>query len=1278
MFFKRIEMTGFKSFATKTLVEFMPGTTVIVGPNGCGKSNVLDSIRWVLGEQSAKSLRGGRMGDIIFNGSASLKALGYAQVSLTINNEQRLLPLDQSEIQITRRLFRTGESEYQLNKVNCRLKDITNLLLDTGIGTSAYSILEQGRVDQIINAKPPERRLIFEEAAGISKYKVRREEALRKLARTQDDLLRLHDIIAEVERSCNSLKRQAQKAARYKRLKERERDLEQRLLVRRAELLSGDYKKFKAIHREMEDKLQGLNARLAGLEAKSSEEQGRQQELQKTLQQGQSLHYALKADLEKSIHERDLARERMESARKRLDEIDRELASARDRATVLTATLEKLTEEANAQEETLRQKREELAALSRRYEEIRRSSDSASLRSGVLRGEISGLNQKKLQVENDERLAGHLIEKIQGEMETHASLMQDLARDVEDIGQKVESRRAAMQTVEQDLVSLTEQRRSLQAEIDLHKAERNDLQTRLDELTTRHHQVRSRLAALRELEEAFEGYYRGVKEVMVASQGNKLQGIVGVVSSLVGVKKEHEIAIEVALGGSVQDIVTVSVDDAKAAIEYLKRSNRGRATFLPLDFLEADVYDNSLRPLVKRPGVIGFARELVTYEPRIEIVVRHLFGTTLVVEHVDIAIDLKRQGHKTRFVTLDGEVVHPRGVMTGGSHQSRGLLSRVREIRQLEDEAKEVQTALEDIRAKLRATNDRLNVGVARTQELQQQTHEKELERGSVRKDLESLEGRLRERRNQLAQAEARSAQQRVERARHEDTIQKCKEGLVQITAAMETRQTELAQLESEIRQRQSEVEKVGQEVGEHRVDVTARGERLNALREKLQGLEFDLEQAREDQGLKAEERRELQEDIKVQTGRIEEAEGRIGELTGRVEVEERKCSLQNQEIETILVGLKRLDSEVHEAMRDRNEVDNEVREHQLRLTEIKAQLDYIERESQEKFALDVEHIRDEIKAREQADRADSAFSIGDEEEEDSPAAVAAKQIAAATPAPVAGEVAQEQGVEGEVANDGAAEATEAAEAGPRKPSLPKEYIDQDLTDPSVLRRLLGEVRDKISRLGNVNTTAIEEYEEKRKRFEYLTAQEKDLIEAKTSLETTIEQIDETCTKLFWDAFENIRQNFQDTFRRLFNGGRADLVLLEPQEGSDELEAGIDIVAQPPGKKLQSIMLMSGGEKAMTAVGLMFALFLHKPSPFCVLDEIDAPLDDANVGRFCDMLREFQKTTQFIVITHNKMTMSLADSIYGVTMQEPGVSKVVSVKFEEAAADRLLAGGVAG
>ncbi len=1255
MYFKRIEMTGFKSFATKTLVEFEPGNTIIVGPNGCGKSNVLDAVRWVLGEQSAKSLRGGRMGDVIFNGSASLKPLGYAQVTLTVSNEDRRIPLDQSEIQVSRRLFRSGESEYQINKKTCRLRDIVTLFLDTGIGMSAYSILEQGRVDQIINAKPAERREIFEEAAGISKYKTRREEALRKLARTQEDLIRLHDIIREVERSCNSLKRQAQKAARYKRLKERERDLEQRLLVRRSEILSADLKVHGAAHRELEDRLQAMNAQLAQLEARHAQEQEQHQDLQKALHQTQSLHFALRTDLERSIHERDLARERLETARKRLAEIDRETASARDRITVLAATLDKLGEEAKTQETDLQQRREALASLSRKFEETRRSSDSASLRAGELRGELSGLQQKILEVDNDRRLAMHLIEKLEGEQQVHEALVADLGVQVDEVERKTEVRRAELEAIERDLAERIEQRKTLQAEIEVQQNESSELEGRLDVLTVRHHQVSSRLAALRELEEAFEGYYRGVKEVMQASQNRKLAGIVGVVSSLIGVKKEHEIAIEVALGSQVQDIVTETVEEAKAAIEYLKRSGKGRATFLPLDFLEADVNDGALRALLSRPGVIGFARELVTYDDRLEVVARHLFGSTLVVEHVDVAVDLKRQGHRTRFVTLEGELVHPRGVLTGGSHQSRGLLSRTREIRQLELEVKQVESELTSFRQQLRATNDRLNVARARAAELQQQIHEKELERSSARKDLETLENTLRERRNQLAQAESRQAQQRAERARHEETVEACQKSAKKLSAGVEARKAELDRLEDDIRQRQAEAEELGQNVAERRIDVTARSERLTALNEKLQGLESEIEQAREDQALKTEEHKDLEEELQLQQERISESEGRIAELSRRAEEEEKKSSLQNQEIETLAVSLKNLEGRIQESLRDRNEVDNEVREHQLRLTELKAQLDYIERESQEKFDLDVEAIRGEIRAREQADRVESVVGSDDEEYEESD------------------EESDEESAETEEENRPVAAVVEMG-----KPSLPKEYEGQDLSDPGVLRRLLGEVRDKISRLGSVNTTAIEEYEEKRQRFEYLTAQDKDLTEAKTSLETTIEQIDDTCTKLFCDAFENIRQNFQDTFRRLFSGGRADLVLLEPQEGTDELEAGIDILAQPPGKKLQSITLMSGGEKAMTAVALMFALFLHKPSPFCILDEIDAPLDDANVSRFCDMLQEFSKTTQFIIITHNKLTMGLANSIYGVTMQEPGVSKVVSVKFEEAVADRLLAGDAAG
>jgi chromosome segregation protein len=1244
MFFKKLEAVGFKSFALKTAVEFLPGVTVVVGPNGCGKSNILDAIRWVLGEQSAKSLRGGRMGDVIFNGSSSLKALGYAQISVTLSNEQRILPLDQSEIQITRRLFRTGESEYQLNKVNCRLKDITELFLDTGAGTNAYSIMEQGRVDQIINAKPHERREIFEEAAGISKYKMRRDEALRKLSRTQDDLVRIRDIIIEVERSCNSLKRQAQKAARYRRLKERERDLEQRLLVRRAEQLQGDHKHLAAEYRTAEDHFHGLNAQLARLEAAQTERQEEHQELQKTYQQSQSLLFALRTELERATHDRDMARERLDTARKRLDEIARELASAQDRATVLTATLAALGREAQSHESALQQKREELARETKHYEELRRSTDSLHLAAGQLRTAVAALTQRRGEVENDERLAQRLIEKIQAEMETQAAEVAQRTREAEELTAEVERRAGRIAAIETRLKALEAEHQALEAEIAQQKAERNDLQTRLEELTRRHHEIRSRLAALRELEESYEGYFRGVKEVMTASQTGRLKGIIGVVSALIGVRKEHETAIEVALGSQVQDIVTVGVDEAKAAIEYLKKGNLGRATFLPLNFLEAELREDSLKGVIERPGVVGFARKLVTYEPRLETVVRYLLGTTVVVDELDVAIGLKRDGFRTRFVTLGGDLVHPQGVLTGGSHQSRGLLSRVREIRRLEVDFAAIEQESATMRAQLQATSDRLNVAHASAAELQQKIYETRIERNTAQKDLESATATLRDRRAQLAQAEARQAQQRAECGRHQDTLQRCAEAAGQLAGQLEGKQSELAELENSIRKQLETVETLGQSVAERRIEVSTLNERLTGLRDKILSLDSDLDRAREDLSGKTEEKSDLEEDLDVQSRRMSESETRIVELTRQVEEAEKKTSLHHQTLETQENDLKRLGAEIQELLRDRNAADNEVREMQLRLTEIKTQLNYLEQEASEKFNLEIQQIKQEITARECAGRIEAALPVAEDE------------------------AASETGESSE---------TE-AEAAEEKTAARSDSEEDDLTDPATLRRLLGETREKIVRLGSVNTTAIEEYEEKRQRLDYLTAQEKDLTEAKQSLESTIQSLDQTCTELFAETFEKVRCHFVETFRRLFNGGRADLVLQEPEPGSDHLEAGIEILAQPPGKKLGTMTLLSGGEKALTAVSLMFALFLHKPSPFCVLDEIDAPLDDTNVGRFCDMLRDFSKSTQFIIITHNKITMSLADSIYGVTMQEPGVSKLVSVKFEEAVADRLLSGQAAG
>lgn len=1248
MLIKRLEMTGFKSFATRTVVEFMPGVTVIVGPNGCGKSNVSDAIRWVLGEQSARSLRGGRMGDVIFSGSATLKPLGYAQVTLTLDNSDRRLPLDQTEIQITRRLFRDGESEYQLNRVNCRLKDIVTLFLDTGVGSDGYSLMEQGRVDQIINARPSERREIFEEAAGISKYKVRREEAIRKLSRTDDDLVRLRDILVDVERSCASLKRQAQKAARWRRLKERERDLDQRLVVRRADTLEADLARQEARTSALEDRLQQIVAAVATLEARQVESQERQSRLHRALHEAQALNLAVRGELERARADHQEAGERLEKARRRLAEIEQILDSVKKRATALVGAMQALSAEAAEREVTLRERRENLAELSRRFEETRRQSDSTALRAGELRGEISALEQRRLQAENERQMAARLLESLRGDMETLSQeierLTQAAREQAEEAGRRRQQRDAATET----LRALGEQRRALEAEISRHAAERNELQQRLDSLTERHHQTRSRLVALRELEQAFEGYFLGVKETLKAAQAGKLRGILGAVSSLLRVRKEHETAIEAALGAKVQDIVTERVEDARDAIEFLKRNGRGRATFLPLDFLEVDPPDERLRHLTGRPGVIGFARELVEYEPRLEKAVRHLFGSTLVVEQVDVAIALMREGRRARYVSLEGELIHPRGELTGGTIQTRGLLSRAREIRQLDTESRQIEVQLEELRNNLRETKDRLNESHARSAELQQKIHEADLEAGAARKDLEAAELALRERRAQLAQAEARLAQRRAESARHEEAIERCRNSATQMASQAEEAASRLQALESTLQKGREEVEALGAAVGEQRIEVAALTERQTATREKILSIEAELAQAREDQETRAEEERDLREDVELQQRRIADAEGRMAELSRRAERQDQAVSLKSQEIQTLEVEMRRLDQELQGARRDRNELENQTREAQVRLAEVRAQLAYLENETLERFGVSLAQTREELRARLEA--------------------------AGESPAPEIPELGEE-----EETPEGADAAAAGEAAASAEPAATRETAGEpDLNDPAVLRRLLAETREKITRLGSVNATAIEEYEEKSKRLEFLTAQSRDLTEAKKQLEDTIRGLDKTCVELFNETFEKIRQHFMEMFRRLFNGGRADLTLLEPEPGSDQLEAGIEILAQPPGKKLQSISLMSGGEKALTAVSLMFALFLHKPSPFCLLDEIDAPLDDANVGRFCDMLREFSGGTQFLIITHNKLSMSLADTIYGVTMQEPGISKLVSVKFEDAAVDRLLSNQIAG
>lgn len=1225
MFFKRMEMHGFKSFGHKIAVDFQEGVTIVVGPNGCGKSNVLDSIRWVLGETSAKSLRGAKMGDVIFRGASSLKPASFAQVNLIVDNSQRLLPLDQSEVMVTRRLFSNGDSEYMINKQKCRMRDVHELFMDTGLGADGYSVIEQGQIGMIVAAKPSERREIFEEAAGISRYKARREETVRKLVRTEEDLIRLFDIVAEVEKTTNSLYRQAKKAERHRKLTRRADRAKKRLIVLRHRLLSEKLHAAKEKTDAARNEFEAANTALAQAEARRAEASRQMEEYQKALQELQQEKYDLQNAVNREQRQVESANQALEAIAERAQLLDREITAQENRVTILADTIKALDIDLQRERAQMERDQAALEEKSARLETLRRENDQANSELSRLRAELESRRGKANKVTQDRRFSEQMVERLSAELAQDDEQMERLRTEAQEAAAEAQAARDSLSASTERLASYTEERATLEELLKQSEDKKGDLDRELDKVTKAYNQRASRLQALQELEDSYEGFFRGVQVVMKASQQGKLNGIYGVLTKSVTVPKEYEAALETAFGGSLQDIITYTEEDAREAIEFLKHKKQGRATFLPLSHLErlnGPLSINHLNPVMGRNGVIGLAKELIQYDPVIEPAIIRRLGSTLVVEELRTALDLQRQGVRNRYVSLDGQLADPSGVMSGGSHQSRGLLTRSREINELRREVEELDAQRRNLQERLSKENDRLSQSHARLAELQTLVHQEQMAEARHEKDLQSAEARDKDRRNTMASAEARLVQQRHDLAQHKERLDLCDQALEELNSEIARSEAALAEAEGQAGGRGSELETLAEEVSEARAAMSGLKERVNGLSGKLDELRRDQADGGGDQSNRREERAALDSKREKTIANRDRAEKILAQIVAERDAVEQRVNALVQENEEKIREARKGVAEIQQYQRDRNQKENALREVENQVTELKAQTEYLREEVREEFQFDtVEDLAASLDAPRE-EESDSIVSENDEEAE--------------------------------------------------TPEAEHHEEDEAIEDTAELRRLVNELQAKIQRIGPINETAIEEYKEIKERLDFLTKQRDDLIEAKDALQDTIEKLDETTTRLFHEAFEQIQENFQRNFRKLFNGGKGELHLVDDEKHP---EPGIEIWAQPPGKNIGgSINLMSGGEKAMTAICLMLSLFEFKPSPICILDEIDAPLDDVNCQRLSRALKEMAKGTQFLIITHNKITMGLADTIYGVTMQEPGISKVVSVKFDNIDESGLLEG----
>ena len=1187
MFFKRIEMTGFKSFATKTVVDFMPGVTVVVGPNGCGKSNVFDAVRWVLGEQSAKSLRGSKMGDVIFQGSATYKPMGCSQVNLVINNEDGRLPIDFTEVSITRRLYRSGESEYLLNKVPCRLRDIQELFLDTGVGTESYSVMEQGRVDEIVRAKPEERRLLFEEAAGISKYKARKAEALRKLEKTEHDLIRLADRIAECKTRTISLKRAAAKAERYKGLRDAADVIEKKLLAIDMRRVSADFEKIEKAFREAKDRLGALQAQASAVEARREElllkaEEADQLLRDLSIRKEDQRQYIADAAAE-IMRLRNLAENEQRRARDlleqiaendlRKDEISANLADTNAEEARLRLRLISLEAKQNIRRAEYERLRSDTETTRTKIRDLRKALEAGNNESQRLRNESTRL---KLLIEQ----SGAYIEEFGKQKTDHEARIAALSEDIERKREHLEARRAELKRLQESLsTSQTEGLAELRAR-DTLRAEHRKAEQQL-------HEARSRLNALERLAKDYEGYYRGVKSVMLAAAQHELDGVIGVVPELIqSIESAHDLAIEVALGNHTQDIVVRTDDDAKKAIGFLKSTRQGQATFLPLNVIDGREGGQDIEEILRGPGIIGLASRLVSYDRYIEKAVFNLLGRTIVTQDLDISMQLIRQGKRQRYVTLEGELTFPSGAMTGGSRQQSQIITRQREISDLGRQVEELAKLEKDFQQRIAKREQnmlRLDAECAKTREKVQDLR---VELGQIETELAGL----RESRDQLAalfqglRERADSSRMSCEQLTRE--MRTCSAALEEVETRARAQRDELGLMEEAVYERNAEVDQLGDHVSRNDQEITHLRARCAHLRENAGAFAGQRQNfARRATQLANDRERSFlsAKGYLQQAGRVEEEKAALEKEVAGIDDRRHAAAKTKEEAQ----NASHQESErAQKLVRELNEATNRHSETQETYVNAQATLRQLRQRAGERFNTTIETLLE---------------SAGQVEEN-------------------------------------------------------REQLVEELDS----------LMDDLNRMGpNLNLGALIEYQEENERYEFLTRQQTDLMQARDSLMETIATVDKTTRELFHEAFANIRRNFIEMYRALFGGGKADLVLQEVEDGDPLLDGGVDIIAQPPGKKLQNVSLLSGGEKALTAVSLMFAIFLYKPSPFCVMDEIDAPLDDVNVMRFREKLREFSKRTQFIIITHNKITMELADTIYGITMQETGVSNLVSVSFDQ-------------
>ena len=1181
MYLKRLEMQGFKSFADKTVLEFMPGITAVIGPNGSGKSNISDSIRWILGEQSMKSLRGTKTQDIIFAGTQSRKSLGFAEASLVFDNTDGTLPIEYSEVTVTRKIYRSGETGYYINKAPCRLKDVVELFMDTGIGRDGYSIIGQGKIDEILSNKSEDRRHIFEEAAGIVKYRSRKEETEKKLEQTKLNLLRINDILTEIEGNLEPLQMQADKAKKYLNLKEELKNIEVGLFIyniekyRQAleELTSdeeimnstlnqeeGKLEKIKILKEELKDRIDEITLQIENMQNIGFESQKEIEKLNSNINLAE-------AKIKNNIENTELYQKEIKELEEKIENLKQDIEQKQNKKDNLKQNKEKFENELKAKEEELKKLTEKLSSKEIEIEAKKKQVEENIDKKYELQTEIS---TQTANIDNIEKRQKQIKQEIDANilnLDRTRMKREDIAKGFYQIEN---NRNKVLKSIE----NIDSQKQEIDKKI-------KEFDLQIINKTNDMRMKQSRYNFLVETEKEKEGYIKSVKSLLIDCEKIKElgKGMHGVLANIISVPSEYETAIEMCLGASLQNIVTDTEEDAKKLVEHLRKNNLGRASFLPITSVKGKKLD-SIKG--KKIGVVGVASDLVKFDKKYEQIIFSLLGRTVVVDNMQNAINLaKENNYSFRIITIEGDVINPSGAITGGSVAKKtvNILGRSREIEVLEKELKGLRNKISKLEEDKEKYVDSSENIIEEVQSLEKQLQEIDITYATEKQRIISIDENIEQIQNRIDKL--KEEVEKTEKSKNETLAskQKNKECIEKMSKQNEEDQKIIDEFSNANKESQKYIDDLNLDITNLKISVSSFNESEVSIQEMTEMIMKEIE---------THTKNKYNKSLQIKNAILENDKLKIEIENTKQEIEKVKSKVSNSG-----ENIDKMKKERIEKNEKLSKKEEEQTEQFKRIEELKAQITKIEVK----------------KTKTEEDITDVINKMWEEYE--------------------------------------------------LTPNNAGEY--QKPENVAVTQRRVNVLRTDIKELGSVNVDSIEEYKKLKDRYDFMCEQRLDLEDTMSKLRKVIQDMTETMKQQFKEKFEIINKNFGEVFKELFGGGMAEVTLTDEE---NILECGIDITVQPPGKKLQNMTLLSGGEKAFTAIALLFAILKINPAPFCVLDEIEAALDDVNVYRYAEYLKKFAKETQFLVITHRKGTMEAADTVYGVTMEEKGISKLLSMKLK--------------